>query len=143
MKHFATLPKQQRADFFTRYNERTEVDAVIVEKDFWVVWLLARIFGMPELGDTVVFKGGTSLSKVYGAIARFSEDIDLGISPESLGWDEATLTESSQNKWTQKLRPSLEAACAECVQAVWLPRLEDAAGRLLGSPPAGHTWLRY
>jgi len=143
MNTFATLPKQQRADFFIRYNQRTEVDAVIVEKDFWVVWLLARIFSIPELSDTAVFKGGTSLSKVFGAIARFSEDIDLGISPESLGWSEATLTESSKNKWNEKLRPRLEAACAARVQTGWLPRLEAEAGKLLGAPPAGRTWLRY
>ena len=143
MKHFANLPKLQRADFFVRYEQRTEVHPVIVEKDFWVVWLLARIFSLTELGNAAVFKGGTSLSKVFGAIDRFSEDIDVGISPESLGWDEVTLTESSKNKWTEKLRPNLEAACAERVETLWLPRLESEAVRVLGAPPAGRTWLRY
>lgn len=143
MKHFATLPKQQRADFFVRYDESNQVDPVIVEKDYWVVWLLARIFSISELADTAVFKGGTSLSKVFGAIERFSEDIDLGISPESLGWEEATLTESSKNKWTEKLRPNLEAACAQRVESVWLPRLEAEAVRVLGVPFAGRSWLRY
>ncbi|MBU9575737.1 nucleotidyl transferase AbiEii/AbiGii toxin family protein [Burkholderia multivorans] len=50
--------------------------AHLLEKDIWVVWALAAIYNSP-LGDTLTFKGGTSLSKVYKVIDRFSEDIDL------------------------------------------------------------------
>lgn len=50
--------------------------AHLLEKDIWVVWALAVIYNSP-LGDTLTFKGGTSLSKVYKVIDRFSEDIDL------------------------------------------------------------------
>ena len=50
--------------------------AHLLEKDVWVVWCLGALFGSP-LGEHLVFKGGTSLSKVYGAIRRFSEDVDL------------------------------------------------------------------
>ena len=67
------------------------------KNDFWVVWLLAQIFSQPELGDHAVFKGGTSLSKVFGVITRFSEDIDLGISPERLGWSEDMLDTASKS----------------------------------------------
>ena len=49
-----------------------------IEKDLWVTTLLQLIFNMPT-ADSFVFKGGTSLSKVWGLINRFSEDIDLGI----------------------------------------------------------------
>src|ERR1700687_2303968 len=48
----------------------------LLEKDVWVVWTLAVMFGAP-FGAHLVFKGGTSLSKVYKAIRRFSEDVDL------------------------------------------------------------------
>lgn len=48
----------------------------LLEKDIWVVWALAAIYNSP-LSDTLTFKGGTSLSKVYKVIDRFSEDIDL------------------------------------------------------------------
>jgi len=85
MKAFATLDAQDRRSVFEEFQLREGVSAVIAEKDFWVVWLLARIFETPELGGHAVFKGGTSLSMVLDAIARFSEDIDLGISPEALG----------------------------------------------------------
>ena len=61
---------------------------VMVEKDFWVSWTLAVLFGHPEFGRQLVFKGGTSLSKVFGVIERFSEDIDLSVSPAFLGISE-------------------------------------------------------
>ena len=50
--------------------------AHILEKDVWVVWTLSTLFES-EFGNHLVFKGGTSLSKAYGAIRRFSEDIDV------------------------------------------------------------------
>ena len=50
--------------------------AHLLEKDIWVVWALSAIYDSP-LGNTLTFKGGTSLSKVYKVIDRFSEDIDL------------------------------------------------------------------
>jgi hypothetical protein len=140
---FAVLSNEDRAELLVLAADQIGLPAVIIEKDFWAVWLLARIFSVPELAETAVFKGGTSLSKVFGAIARFSEDIDLGISPESLGWEEEALTESSKNRWNQKLRPALEAACAQRVESVWLPRLEAETVRILGVPPSGRAWLRY
>lgn len=143
MSKFTSLSIPERRVYFEQFQLRQGVEAVIIEKDFWVVWLLARIFSTLELGETAVFKGGTSLSKVFGAIERFSEDIDLGISPESLGWDETELTESSKNRWTQKLRPALEAACAQRVESEWLPRLEAAVAFDLGAAPHDRPWLRY
>jgi predicted nucleotidyltransferase component of viral defense system len=49
----------------------------VIEKDFWVRWVLKQLFAEPELKHRMVFKGGTTLSKVFGLIDRFSEDIDL------------------------------------------------------------------
>ena len=49
----------------------------IAEKDFWVTFVLERIFSDEKLSPILIFNGGTSLSKVYGFIERFSEDIDL------------------------------------------------------------------
>jgi len=57
----------------------------VVEKDFWVCWTLGRLFESPLLARKILFKGGTSLSKVFGLIERFSEDIDL-----ILDWTEVT-----------------------------------------------------
>ena len=54
----------------------TGVPPAIIEKDFWVCWTLEQLFAS-RLVDNLIFKGGTSLSKVYKATERFSEDIDL------------------------------------------------------------------
>ena len=48
----------------------------LLEKDIWGVWAIQTLFGAP-IGAPLVFKGGTSLSKAYRAIGRFSEDVDL------------------------------------------------------------------
>jgi len=81
MASFATLPPAERALIVNQVAGRLGVGPVIVEKDFWVCWALGRLFAAPEVAPHVVFKGGTSLSKVHAAIQRFSEDIDLAVSP--------------------------------------------------------------
>ena len=62
--------------------------AHLLEKDIWVVWALSAIYDSP-LGDSLTFKGGTSLSKVYKVIDRFSEDIDLTYDIRELVTDDA------------------------------------------------------
>ncbi len=59
----------------------------VVEKDFWVCFVLAKLFSDAYLKDRIVFKGGTSLSKVHGIIERFSEDIDLVLDWRVLGYE--------------------------------------------------------
>lgn len=57
-----------------------------VEKDFWVCWILDALFnGMPASGPRLLFKGGTSLSKAFGLISRFSEDVDITVFREDIG----------------------------------------------------------
>ena len=57
-----------------------------VEKDFWVCWTLDALFnGMDAGGPRLLFKGGTSLSKAFGLIPRFSEDIDITVFREDIG----------------------------------------------------------
>ncbi len=62
------------------------VHEAIVEKDFWVCWVLDYLFQASEWKERLAFKGGTSLSKAYGAIQRFSEDIDLILDWRVLGY---------------------------------------------------------
>ena len=89
--NFLTLPTSERQIYFAQAAARRNLHVAILEKDFWVCWLLAVLFGDAELRDSVVFKGGTSLSKVHRAIERFSEDIDLSVSPAWLGVAEDAL----------------------------------------------------
>ena len=58
------------------YSSESSKPPFLLEKDIWIVWVLDCLFRAP-FGDDLVFKGGTSLSKAYRAIDRFSEDIDF------------------------------------------------------------------
>lgn len=77
MNKIANLPKQQRSELFSETATLMKTTNAIVEKDFWVVWTLNKIFSDDRLNKILMFKGGTSLSKVFNLIGRFSEDIDL------------------------------------------------------------------
>jgi len=143
VNRFATIPERDRTDFFIRYEERTRVDPAITEKDFWVCWILGLIFGTPELGGNAVFKGGTSLSKVFGVINRFSEDVDLGLSPESLGYPESEIDEAPTKTARAKRAETLLAACAQKVETEFLPLLEKLISGQLGGKTGGRPWLRY
>jgi hypothetical protein len=86
--------------------------AYLLEKDVWVVWALQGLFTSP-LGKHLVFKGGTSLSKGYNVIERFSEDIDLTYDIRQLIPDLAKgdapmpATRSQADKWSQAVRQKL------------------------------------
>lgn len=77
MNKIANLLKQQRSELFSETATFMNTTNSIVEKDFWVVWTLDKIFSDDKLNKILMFKGGTSLSKVFNLIGRFSEDIDL------------------------------------------------------------------
>src|SRR6202048_3462010 len=80
------MSPQERADVFTETATRKGVSEAIVEKDFWVCWVLQQLFTIETLAGRLLFKGGTSLSKVFHAINRFSEDIDLAVDYAALGF---------------------------------------------------------
>ena len=77
MYKVAHLSQKDRSDLFAETANAMRTTPAIVEKDFWVVWVLSRVFANAELAKILKFKGGTSLSKVFNLIGRFSEDIDL------------------------------------------------------------------
>ena len=143
MKSFALESSDERSAYITQCAAAHNIPAYIVEKDFWVCWLLARIFSTPSLGPACVFKGGTSLSKVFGAIERFSEDIDLALSSDSLGWSEEELDDAPSPTKRRKLVKKLDQACAEAVQGRFHHELETAVSAILGNPSPGTTWLTY
>lgn len=76
MNNFINRPKREQLEIIGQTAAKLDMDPAAIEKDFWVCWILLRLFQSP-LKKTLIFKGGTCLSKVYGLIKRFSEDIDL------------------------------------------------------------------
>ena len=102
--NFIILPELTRANAFTETATRKALPAVAVEKDWWVTAVLRALFALPY-SENLSFKGGTSLSKCYNLIERFSEDIDIAVYREFLGFGENL----SKTQINDKLR---RAACS-------------------------------
>jgi hypothetical protein len=80
------MPASERAELFAETAERKLLPEAIIEKDFWVCWVLKQLFSIEAFSGRLLFKGGTSLSKIFHAINRFSEDIDLAVDYVALGF---------------------------------------------------------
>jgi hypothetical protein len=137
---FLELPATERKVYIEEAAARRGLAPVIVEKDFWVCWLLNILF-QSSFRDAIVFKGGTSLSKVFGVINRFSEDIDLSLAPAFLGLDEpdatAALSKGQASKWMDRA----EAKCTEVVRDMLAPELSSALQTQLGATE--QPWLTF
>jgi Nucleotidyl transferase AbiEii toxin, Type IV TA system len=125
---FLTLPPEERRLYIEQAAARRNVSPVILEKDLWVCWLLGILF-QSEFAGSLVFKGGTSLSKVFGVIERFSEDIDLSLSPAFLNLPDAGATRNQASKWMTRA----EAACGIAVRDQIGPMMEAAVVGILGN----------
>lgn len=98
---FLSLPKSTRINVFNQVAEKKGISPFAVEKDWWVTQSLSLIFEMEE-AEFLVFKGGTSLSKSWNLIQRFSEDIDLAIDREFLGFTEIPKRKTNHRKKSGK-----------------------------------------
>jgi len=121
MDKIAAGSNSDRRDLFQESASRLGMNPAIVEKDFWVCWILKLLFAEPGLKNQMVFKGGTSLSKVFGLIDRFSEDIDLVLDWRLLGYDQAgdndphqaTSSKSKQSRYNQEMNAKAVAYIRE------------------------------
>lgn len=86
MDKFLNLSDENKKDAFSKAEVEIGLSEDIIEKDFWVCWLLKELFLIEEIKENLTFKGGTSLSKVYKVIERFSEDIDVSVERSYLGF---------------------------------------------------------
>jgi len=116
LSEWLKLPDETKKNIFTEISNKTSLPAVAVEKDWWVVKTLEVVFNT-DIAESTVFKGGTSLSKAWGLIERFSEDIDLALDRKYLGFDKE-MTGSQVKKLrkhsfkfiSEKYYPELEKA---------------------------------
>src|SRR3989338_5984026 len=79
MDKFLLLKDADKKTYFDVAMHELGVTSQLIEKDFWVCWMLKILFSLPASGSHLTFKGGTSLSKCYNVIKRFSEDVDVSI----------------------------------------------------------------
>jgi hypothetical protein len=116
---------EERRDLFVGTADRLRTNEQNIEKDFWVCWTLNALFNELEAGGPrLLFKGGTSLSKGYGLIERFSEDIDITVFREDIGQPSTfeELEALSGKKRNARLE-AIKAACQEYIQGPMLERL--------------------
>lgn len=132
MTELHLLSIAERELFFDATVEESRIPFEVIEKDFWVVWTLEQLFSLSDLKNHLTFKGGTSLSKIYGIIQRFSEDIDLSIEKEFFGFDKDNDPEKALSKKKQRAAlDNLSAACSEYVRNDLLIALRIAISQKL------------
>jgi len=126
MPEFFELSTAERLDALNAAANTSGLLPHLLEKDVWVVWSLRHLFAGPY-AEHLVFKGGTSLSKAYGIIRRFSEDVDLtydirAIAGDLVGDADTPLpaSKSQEKKWTKEIRARLSG----WVGAEIVPRLK-------------------
>jgi predicted nucleotidyltransferase component of viral defense system len=119
MNRWYNIPAETKINAYNQIADKTGMASYAVEKDWWVVQTLAIIFEM-EIGQHLVFKGGTSLSKAWRLIDRFSEDIDLAVNRNFFGFDgdlskrQVTDLRKAANAYvTDKFYPALMAKFEE------------------------------
>jgi hypothetical protein len=134
MDTIAAAPVMDRRDLFQVTANRRGVSPQVIEKDFWVCWTLKHLFSIPGLGPNLIFKGGTSLSKVFGLIQRFSEDIDISLRRDFLGFGDDNDPEQAASKSQQRARvQNLRETCRRVVQDEVSRALSAAFREILGS----------
>lgn len=130
MDDFFSLSPADRRSILERAADQSGRPAHLLEKDIWVVWTLSTLFEAPA--SHLVFKGGTSLSKAYNIIRRFSEDVDLtydihAIAPDLVGTADDPLPQSGsqERRWTRLIRARLREVVVDDLVPLLAQQLEE------------------
>ena len=133
MDRIARASTDERRLVFEAAAQRMALAPAVVEKDFWVCYTLDHLFHRSGFAESMVFKGGTSLSKAFGLIERFSEDIDLILDWRLLGYGENEPWEPRSNSAQERFKAdSIERANAFLADA-FVPKLRATLSESLGT----------
>ena len=138
MNRTARMPADERADVFAETAERKGLPEAIIEKDFWVCWVLKQLFSIEALSGRLLFKGGTSLSKIFHAINRFSEDIDLAVDYAALGFTGERDPRREEISKTRRagILTEMMAECQRYIDHEFLDALQTRCQEVLGTAEA-------
>lgn len=138
MNKIARMTAGERADVFAETAARKGLPDAVVEKDFWVCWVLKQLFSIDSLSGRLLFKGGTSLSKIFQAINRFSEDIDLAVDYVALGFTGKRDPKQAGISKTQraKILDEMMTACQHYIGGDFLAAFRTRCQEVLGTVPA-------
>jgi hypothetical protein len=104
MNGYIALPLEDQRAACLLVQDALQLHAGSVEKDFWVCWTLRELFALPDIRTHLTFKGGTSLSKAWKPIHRFSEDIDLIVYKKVLGFGGAASPDQATSQKQRRVR---------------------------------------
>ena len=113
MRKIAVIDAKEREALFRNTAYKMGISEAVIEKDFWVCYMLDYLFHRCAWKDNLAFKGGTSLSKAYNLIKRFSEDIDLILDWRVLGY-------SADEPWEQRSNTKQDAFNKEANERILL-----------------------
>ena len=134
MQGFIDLSMARRREVCEEAQARMRLRAASVEKDFWVCWTLRELFSLPDIGPRLTFKGGTSLSKAWRLIERFSEDIDVVIDRDYLGYGgNASPETATSRKKRRQILDALRESCQAHITKSLAPALSARIARTLGA----------
>lgn len=145
MDKVARLSAAERNELFSQTAAQIGSTPAVVEKDFWVSWVLKRLFEDSKLAPLIVFKGGTSLSKVYGLIDRFSEDIDLVLDWRQLTDEDpfAQRSNTAQDKFNKMMLAETAAYVGQQLLPAVQGLLADIATCRLEEGKPGNILIGY
>ena len=134
MNKIALLASDELKDLFKETAAVKGINPAIAEKDFWVCWTLNKLFSHGIISRRILFKGGTSLSKVFKLIERFSEDIDL-VLDWRLFTEENPEEQRSKSK-QEKLNEEINHAAAQYISGDLLRMVKDAVAPVCAAEAA-------
>jgi hypothetical protein len=129
---YQLLNPRERFELLDWASQERGLAPSILEKDYWVCKTLDVLFSLPDLGEHLVFKGGTSLSKVYRLIDRFSEDVDVSFHREFLGFGDEHDPEAATGKEQARRIEALQQECKDCIRERLLPALRSEMTTRIG-----------
>ncbi|HJJ52995.1 MAG TPA: nucleotidyl transferase AbiEii/AbiGii toxin family protein [Methanocorpusculum sp.] len=133
MKNIAKRPAEDREALFRNTAEKMGINEAIIEKDFWVCWTLDHLFHDCPWKNNLTFKGGTSLSKAYGLIDRFSEDIDLILDWCILDYDKDEPWMVRSKNQQDHFNKEADHRAEDFLKDIFLPQIQNDLSEKLGS----------
>ena len=123
MRRIAKLNKKERKELFQNTAAKMGLTNAIIEKDFWVCFMLDYLFHHCKWKGSIAFKGGTSLSKSYGLIERFSEDIDLILDWRVIGYAQNEPWEERSNTKQDTFNKEANKRTEQFLKETFMPQM--------------------
>lgn len=131
MRKIANMSRERREELFLTTSRRIALPEAMVEKDYWVCWTLDYLFHLSPWKKQLAFKGGTSLSKCFGLIKRFSEDIDLILDWRVVGCEKDEPWEQRSKNQQDKFNKAVNARTEVFLSETIVPRMKEELSSLL------------